>query len=224
MDNRKPNEESFLRDVAKHEVKVLLDNGIYRHLRLAQPQSSNMWFDVVTWPGHLAYAGDMGSFVFSRLPDMFEFFRTDSKKDGLGINLSYWGEKLEAVERDGTKGSYKEFSPEKMREHIEENVAEWIESEGLTADEATELREEIEEEIYRNLDDGPHEAYRAVRDFSFKQNHRTYEFHDAWEWGCEEYTCRFIWCCYGLAWAIKQYDTLKTTVSNSASQGQVLAH
>lgn len=206
---REPTEESFLKDVSKHEMTVKLDNGIYRHLRFSQPNSSNMWFDIVTWPGFLAYTGDMGGFVFTRLPDMFQFFRTDAEKKGLGINLSYWGEKLEAVDRNGSKGSYKEFDPERMREHIEEHVADWIEEEGLTKDEAEELRAEIENDIHPFLDEGPHEAYRAVRDFSFKQNHRTYEFHDAWEWGCEEYTFRYIWCCYAIAWAIKQYDTAK---------------
>ena len=28
-------------------------------------------FDIVTWPGYLCYSGDMGCFVFTRLPDMF---------------------------------------------------------------------------------------------------------------------------------------------------------
>lgn len=207
--HKEPTEKSFLKDVSKHEMAVKLDNGIYRHLCFSQPNSSNMWFDIVTWPGFLAYTGDMGGFVFARLPDMFEFFRNSRQDDPLYVNLTYWGEKLEAVDRDGSKGNYKEFDPERMRKHIEEHVAEWIEEEGLTRDEAEELRAEIENDIHPFLDDGPHEAYRAVRDFSFKQNHRTYEFHDAWEWGCEEYTFRYIWCCYALAWAIKQYDSAK---------------
>jgi hypothetical protein len=209
---RQLTEEQFLKDIATHEMTVLMDNGIYRHLRFSKPKRSDMWFDVVTWPGFLAYTGDMGGFVFTRINDMFQFFRTDAEKEGLGINPSYWGEKLEAVDRNGSKGSYKEFDPERMREHIEEHVAEWIEEEGLTKDEAEELRDEIENDIRPFLDDGPHEAYRAVRDFSFKQNHRTYEFHDAWEWRCEEYTFRYIWCCYALAWAIRIYDASKQEV------------
>lgn len=209
MTKRALTEESFLKDVSKHEMTVRMENGVYRHLRMAQPKSSNMWFDVVTWPGFLAYTGDMGSFVFTRLPDMFEFFRTDSKRDGLGINPSYWGEKLEAVDRNGSKGSFKEFSSDRMRERVEEHIAEWIEEEGLAKEDADELRGAVDEEIYSFLDDGPHEAYRAVRDFSFKKNHRTYEFHDAWEWGCEEYTLRFVWCCYAIAWSIKTYDAAK---------------
>jgi hypothetical protein len=209
---RQLTEEQFLKNIATHEMTVLMDNGIYRHLRFSKPKSRDMWFDIVTWPGFLAYTGDMGGFVFTRLNDMFQFFRTDTEKERLGINLGYWGEKLEAVDRNGSKGSYKEFDPERMREQIEEHVAGWIEEEGLTKDEAEELRDEIDNYIYPFLDDGPHEAYRAVRDFSFEQNHRTYEFHDAWEWGCEEYTFRYIWCCYALAWAIRTYDASKQEV------------
>jgi hypothetical protein len=80
----------------------------------------------------------------------------------------------------------------------------------------TELREAIEEDVYRYLDEGEHEAHRAVRDFSFKQkpkrfdrDPRTYEFSDTWEWNCDEYTFRFVWCCYALAWSIKRYDEFK---------------
>lgn len=51
---------------------------------------------------YLCYTGDMGTYVFQRLTDMFEFFRTDreyKKRNGgkLAVNLSYWGEKLQAT-------------------------------------------------------------------------------------------------------------------------------
>ncbi len=38
-----PSEEVFMKDVANHEIHVLLDNGVYRHLRFKQPNSSNAW-------------------------------------------------------------------------------------------------------------------------------------------------------------------------------------
>ena len=31
--SRQPTEETFLKDVEKHRMTVLLDNGVYRHLR-----------------------------------------------------------------------------------------------------------------------------------------------------------------------------------------------
>lgn len=227
----KPTEESFLRDVAKHEMTVLMDNGIYRHLRFQRPNSWNMGFNIVTYPGYLVYSGDMGCFVFSRLPDMFEFFRTDRRNDDrLGINRSYWAEKLQATER-GERGGFEEYSEDSLRQTIEEKVAEWIEhfEAPFEADEEEEsaakkefaeaIREAVESDVLAYLDEGEHEARRAVNDFSFEFNSRErfgakskkYEFHDSWEWSCRDYTYRFTWCCYALAWAIKMYDAKPKT-------------
>lgn len=231
MRGKKPTEEQFLKDMSKHEMQVLLDNGIYRHLRCKQPGSSNRWFDIVTWPGFLAYAGDMGSFVFSRLPDMFEFFRM-SKDDwnfnrdgGLSINPGYWGEKLDAVNRDGRRGDYMEFSQELFRCHVEDHIKTWIEEfpGPFDCDEAEEiaarkefeeeLREAIEDEVYSNLGDGPHEAFRALNEFDFRPRsdkhnlRKKYQLSEVWEWDCDDYTYYFIWCCYALAWTIRQYDS-----------------
>lgn len=70
-------EQRFLNDVANHEMIIIRDDGVNRHVRFKRPNSSCMYFDLITWPGHLCYTGDMGSYVFRRLEDMFEFFRTD---------------------------------------------------------------------------------------------------------------------------------------------------
>lgn len=71
-------EERFLKDVAKHEMTVIRDDGINRHLRFKNPNDSSYWFDLITWPGTLCIDGDCGTYVFKRTPDMFQFFRTDS--------------------------------------------------------------------------------------------------------------------------------------------------
>ena len=208
MSNRQPTEESFLNDVSKHEMKVLLDNGIYRHLRFKQPNSSNMWFDVVTWPGFLAFAGDMGSFVFSRLEDMFEFFRSRPRdeREKLFINLGYWGEKLEAVDSCGRDSGYLIFSEEKVRKHVEDRIKDWVEE---YPEDETELREAVKEEIYRFRDDGEHELRSALAGFDCTIHGHHYEFQDTWEWDLTDYTFRFVWCCYSLAWSIQQYDKFK---------------
>jgi hypothetical protein len=203
-------EDRFLRDVAGHEMSVLLDNGIYRHLRFANADSSlawNQWFEIVTWPGFLAYSGDMGCFIFSRLKDMFMFFRTDQREDGrLCINRSYWAEKLQAVDRCGRRSGAEEFSSAKLQEHVDATVAEWVDAFNLSAEERQELREELDEQVIGAADDGEDEVRRALRDFSFEVRGRRFEFQDSWEWHLQDYTPRFTWCCYALAWAIKQYD------------------
>src|SRR5580692_6155935 len=92
--------ECFQRDTANHEMTVLHDDGLYRHLRFMQvitdeltgkqSRSSFYWFDLVTWPGNLVINGDMETFAFARSDDMFGFFRGDR------INPGYWAEKVRA--------------------------------------------------------------------------------------------------------------------------------
>lgn len=211
-------QESFREDVANHKMKVLLNQGNYRHLLFQAPQTSNQYFEIVTFPGTLVYVGDMGSFVFQRIEDMFQFFRTRSQTN-LDINPSYWGEKLESVDRDGRNSGHKIFSPSVFRSRVEETVAEWIvefqgpydadESEIDTARKEFEdgLRNAVEEDI--DSEDGEQEAHRSLSEFMFEFGGVKYEFHDTWEWDCRDYTGRFLWCCYALAWGIQQYDKSK---------------
>jgi hypothetical protein len=228
-------EEQFLKDVSQHEMKVLLDNGIYRHLRFAnsdQQHSWNQWFEIVTFPGYLVYVGDMGSFVFSRLQDMFEFFRTEH--DDLRINPSYWGEKLEAVDRDGR--SHLVFDAEAMKEQVKEALKVWLDDEDLSEEDREELKEEVQSEVLDRIEDeNEYDSRRAVSEFSYMvgkykyvstqdlltdlpaKKHR-YEFSDSWEWNCQKYTNRFIWCCYAIAWVIKKYDESQPIKSTPPSK------
>jgi hypothetical protein len=196
-------------------MKVLLDNGIYRHLHFKNSDPKwgfNQWFEIVTWPGYLSYSGDMGCFVFSRLTDMFEFFRHSplNERESLYINIDYWAEKLEAVDRLGGRTPGAEaFSAEKAEARIHEEVNQWIEDYSLSKKEQTELRVEIQNEVLWALNDSESELYRALREFSYEIKDEKLEFQDSWEWDLKEYTGRFIWCCYALAWGIRQYDKAK---------------
>jgi hypothetical protein len=204
-----PTEESFLKNVANHEMQVILDDGIHRHIRFKNPKDSTQWFELVTWPDYLAYVGDMGSYTFSRLKDMFEFFRTAPKGEtGLHINPSYWGEKLEAVERHN---GYHQFAPDKVREQIEEKVVEWVEEYGFGKEEVESLREELSDHIC--YDDGLSEAYSSVGSFHIEIAGHDLRFEDIFEWVWEDFTGRYIWCCYALAWGIKKYDEAKVNSS-----------
>ena len=69
-------EARFLGDVDWHVMTVLRDDGVHRHIRLKRPDSGSYWFDLITWPGTLCIDGDCGTYVFRRLEDMFQFFRT----------------------------------------------------------------------------------------------------------------------------------------------------
>lgn len=76
----------FLIDTAFHRLEIIRDDGLYRHLRMQQPENSCYYYDVITWPGYLTVTGDMGTWTFSRIADMFDFF---GAWEG-GINTHYW--------------------------------------------------------------------------------------------------------------------------------------
>lgn len=186
-------EQTFLTDVASHRMEVIHDSPPHRHLRFSSGSSVHH-FNIVTWPGYLCISGDMGTFVFARVVDMFEFFRYSN--DGpLRINEHYWAEKAKAVDRHG---GVSEFDPEKFRAAIEERVADWNEVEDPDPD----LQAEVDERVLRRIDDGEPEAMRAALDFE----HNGLRFDDFWEVRCHSFTYRYTWCCYAIAWAIRQYD------------------
>lgn len=212
-------EPQFLADVATHEMHVLRDDGVYRHIRFKRPGTVCMHFDLITWPGYLCYTGDMGTFVFTRLMDMFEFFRTDrehARRRGdkrLAVNRSYWAEKLVAFDGQRRHGSAMEFSETKLRAYVNETRLEWIRegrrSDRLSKEERRDLWEVVEHEVLSCIDDdGEHATYIAMRDFWWipKRGKTRYEFTDFWDMEFKQYTHTFQWCCFAIAWGIEQYD------------------
>lgn len=213
-------QENFLKEVDKHIIEIIRDDGVYRHIRFREPGTMMQHFDLITWPGYLCYCGDMGNYVFSRTRDMFQFFRTDreyakSKGRRLDINLSYWSEKLQAVDGNRRGGNAKEYSEERFVRIIKEKLVAWWRDRGLNREQRKELREEIYEQILSRLDDECHTeqtAHILARDFEAKIDGQRFEFTDFWEYDLTDYTHRFVWCAYALAWGIELYDTTKATM------------
>ena len=210
-------ETEFLRDVSEHVMVLMRDEGVYRHVRFRKPDTMCMHFDLITWPGYLCYTGDMGTYVFSRLTDMFEFFRTDREYGqrrgrNLPVNLSYWSEKLQAVDGNRRNGSAREFSEEKLRSVVNRIRLKWI-RDGyaqrlLDKDQRRELWDAVQDDVLSHISDGEHDAYAAARDFEWGTNsrERPYYFEDLWDHDFTDYTHHFRWCCFAVAWGIEQYD------------------
>lgn len=205
-------EERFLRDVAKHEMTIVMDNGIHRNVVFKNPDDSNMWFGLLTWPNHLCFYGDMGTFVFNRMDDMFAFFRKGVDGDPIYINTGYWSEKITASDRHG---GAEEFSDELFRSKVNQEVEDFLA--GLDIDHFSceekkkaftdALREEVEHEIFFTLDDeGQHAAIAAACGFSFERDGLTFDMQDFYENNFMEYTPRFVWACYAIQWGIRKYD------------------
>ncbi len=188
--------ERFPGDIAHHVTTVAQDSGLFRHLKCRHPDTYAMGFDVTTWPGHLAITGDMGSYVFSRVPDMFTFFR---RRDDGKVNLSYWAEKLVATShREG----HEKYDPDVFRETVTRRFAEWLEDHPLGG-ELPALHEQLTDDVLATADDGEDAARRAVDNFGYS-GHQV--FTDFYEHSLRAYTYHFVWCCHAIVWAIAQYD------------------
>jgi hypothetical protein len=231
--------ERFKRDTADHQMIVLHDDGLYRHLRFTSNSRGYgaYWFDLITWPGVLQVRGDIGeSYTFSRLLDMFEFFRSRNGE----INAHYWSEKL-----DNGRESAKEYSEEAFRQRVTEafvDAVRWSETpRGL----GKAVREEIlnsgclawESEARKVLEEfefgvtfkatcscGKTEAFPdeidAIRWRSkhIEAGYRAhvskvervpgFQFSDTWEWNFHDYDRWFLWACHAIVSGIARYDRL----------------
>jgi hypothetical protein len=241
--------ERFQRETATHRMTVLHDDGLYRHLRFRahhlcndaeyRPTSSFYWFDLITWPGALTINGDCGTFAFSRVTDMFEFFRSK-----YGINPQYWAEKVRGETR------VKSYSEDKFRALVADEVKE-------AAKDWPGLAEAVEKAFYHESFswdvecDITHEdgARRALSEFEhgatwtaecvcggyaeglseddardwrvrhLGAGHRPetkrvegFRFTDTWEWDLQDYDWTFLWCCHAIQWGVSQYDSQRVTV------------
>ena len=199
-------EKKFLKDVSKHHIKILRDEGVNRHIRFKAPDTSDMYFDLITWEGGLTYTGDMGTYVFQRLPDMFNFFRTKPENHkGLHINTGYWGEKCVSTDRHN---GIEEYSEDKTRLLIDTWVSDTVNDHPNTEDDFEQcLKDAVQSDIYDVAEmEFEFSVRRTVDDFEFEWEGHTYQIHDFWEYDLNEYSKRFVWCCYALAWGIQQYD------------------
>ena len=194
--------ERFAGDVAQHVMTVEMDNGVHRCLHFGRPGSGAYSFRVVTWPGYLYIGGDCDDFVFARLTDMFDFFRSDSGR----VNLSYWSEKLQAVAKHG---GYREFSADRFRETIVLGYREWRVWKGYGLDARTrrQLRDRLRDEVLSFAEDSEESACVAASRFEVNGKQM---FPDFWDNNLLEYTYGFMWACHAIVWAIAQYDAAKS--------------
>lgn len=184
--------ERFLKDVADHKLTVKRDDGIYRHLVFRGSKDSwNLRYELVTWPGCLTIHGDMGTWSFSRLDDMFSFFRSSELK----INASYWCEKITSESRFA--GPARRFNADNFKA----SVLSSLDGYDLAGDEEkAAIIERLEEEVFGEEDEST--ARRALADFEYVG----FKFSDSWEINGKGYTYHFLWCLYAIVWGIQQYD------------------
>lgn len=191
--------ERFQETIGQHQLTIIHDDGLHRHLRCARPQSSDRYFNITTWPGFLCISGDMGCYVFQRIEDMFAFFRNDE----MGINPGYWAEKLQA----GPSIAPDEISKEWVEDKFRLEIKEWFDdaTEDWSEEDKAEAWEEVESEVLSEADN-EWRAINAAMEFRFNDEEL---FQDFWEVDCKRWKTHYLWCCYAIVWAIQQYDAAK---------------
>jgi hypothetical protein len=202
---REPIAERFARDIQTHEMEIRLDCELYRHVVFKRPNTVCMMFSLTTTPGRLIYAGDMGCFVFQRLPDMFEFFRND--RPDRRPNFGYWHEKLVAEDREGSL----QHDVDTFRENLESYLTDDMEQ--AERDEVTEFIDDVVEKFEES---GPQIAYAEVHEFSLTpkdggRRTRHQFFTDFWDRSDRIYTLRFEWACHAIQHGIAVYDAAKAS-------------
>ena len=243
--NREDVYERFQRETAKHEMTVLHDDGLYRHLRFKEPQRSFYWFDLITAPGVLIFRGDGESFVFSRTEDMFEFFRGPVGR----INPHYWSGKLTS-DRDSVRKYDQDLFEQIVREHVAEAILDRSAPRGISRAIKDMLengditweggaRRALENFEYRLYEasctcgasatftddlDASEWSYRHGRETDSAVRHRTsvkpgdaFRFEDTWEWSFRDYDWWFLWALHAIVWGIAQYAAAKRTTVASGS-------
>ena len=192
-----PTLEYFLDNVKNHELTIHQNSGVYRHLTFANPNDCDKYFNITTFPNHLVITGDMGTLVFSRLYDMFNFFRSDD----LRINPDYWSEKIQSTTHEAQIASYSKFDLEQAKKNAQEYLNTYLEdNDDLSEEDRTLLLEDFELEILRSEDE--YEIVEAISNFNFKD----FEFDEFRMDDCSVYTYSYIWLCYAIVWGIKKFD------------------
>ncbi len=199
--------ERFTRETKHHKLEVLHDDGLYRHLRFmslpdGKPKYSAYWFDLITVPGALIFRGDGESFVFARVEDMFEFFRSNPDRTTMRISPDHWAEKLTS-DRDRVKA----YSREKFEQHVAEALKDAEENwPGVTAEWKSETEDSIDYDL--DYEDG---AREALRDFSYMAagHDSTFRFEDTYEWDLRDFDWWYLWACHAIVFGIAQYDAAR---------------
>ena len=182
----------FTRETAAHEMTVLHEDGLYRHLVFTDPTGSFYRFDLITWPHNLFLRGDGFSFGFSIYPtkDIFDMFRGSS---GGGINPGYWQEKV-------TAGKVQDWSEETFRA--------WALDEAVKAESRFPGAVEAVTKQILHSDEYSTE-YRGTAEYAvaaFSHGEFRLRFPNDWEEDFEDYSWEYLFACHAVLFGIDKWD------------------
>ena len=195
----------FIRDVSSHRLEVIRDDGLYRHLRCSRPTTRAYSFDIVTWPGYLTVTCDMGTWTFSRITDMFEFF--GGFTESFYINPGYWSEKFVS----GAGGSrYDTPCFEFDEDRFEKKLTAWLEEYLADCDDDHD-RDMAKDAVDGLVSEGFRNAWmagQAVNDAYFPADVSSWDILEGMG-DMQTYSHHYLWICYAIAWGIERYNNKK---------------
>ena len=199
MDIIKQVKEQFFKNIKDHQMSIVSDNNGHRHITFKRPESSVYHFNLTTWPGYLCISGDAGCYVFCRLHDMFEFFRTGVRDGDIRINPHYWGEKCVAMDKHQ---KIEKFSPEGFGKNVIERACHAMKV-NQVHELPVPLRKNLDLEVLSRAHDGEGFALEAAMGFEWQGKALLQDF---FEVSCREWDYGYIWCLHAIVWGIKKYD------------------
>jgi len=191
--------EQFEKNTTEHELIVLQDEGLYRHLRCMAPGTRIWSWDIVTWPGYLAITGDIGDgWVFTREPDMLTFMLPISEP--YRINADYWWEKMP----EHLRRAAKPFSADRLKQRALESIEDW----GI-GKKQTEKAKAAFLADFDPYSDEP-DLRLLLDEFTFTDKD-CWEgsFADTWEWDTSDWDHHFLLALFAIVWATERYAALQ---------------
>lgn len=192
----------FARETRNHQLTVLHDDGLYRHLKCADPSGGFYRFDLITWPHNLFLRGDGFSFGFAIFPtaDMFDVFRGSR---GGGINPGYWQEKV-------TAGKVRDWSEDLFRAWVLDEAAK-------NENRHPGLVEAVTAQILHS--DEHSTEYQGTAEYAIASfRHGGYRLHipNDWEKDFEDYSWEFLFACHAVLFGIDMWDAGRKTAKVAA--------
>lgn len=191
----------FARDTANHRMTALHEQGLYRHLRFANPApDGHTPFELVTWPYNLVVkAGWVFHFDIDATEDMFNLFRKTALTGQ--INPGYWSEKVRAG-----RDEIEDFDPSLFEQQVKEYVVRAIRE----GDAPRGIGARVTNDIFA-WGDVDHEAgaRRELEDFRYEG----WTFGDTSEWDFRDYTPGFLHSCHAIRQGIDLWDAARKAVA-----------
>ena len=186
----------FQNATREHELTVIQEDGVYRHLRMGKPDTRVWSWEIITWPGHLTITGDVGDgFTFARTHDMFDFFDESGYDDYYGdgspfINPGYWAEKLGHAQR----GTEKNYSEDVFIDSVRQTLEDVRDCNNPDLD----INDYIDQA--RSCADNEHEARDWARSHTYTLGSDFF-----WETDFSAFSEQYLIACYAIATTVRHY-------------------